>query len=71
MAEPAEAGSFRALLEHLQLPVVAEVPGLLRWATDGERALVDGDHGLLSLNPRRSEVEAFRAGRRAEGPAEP
>src|SRR4051812_48837474 len=53
-AEPA-AGSLRALLEHLHLPAVSEVSGLLRWATDGERALVDGDHGLVSLNPRRSE----------------
>ncbi|HEY8207335.1 MAG TPA: GAF domain-containing protein [Myxococcaceae bacterium] len=70
-AEPASAGSFRALLEHLRLPVIAEVPSLLRWATDGERALVDGDHGLVSLNPRHSEVEVFRAGRRPEGPAAP
>ena len=50
--------------------VVTEVPGLLRWATDGERALVDGKHGLVSLNPKRSEVEAFRAARRPEGPAD-
>jgi signal transduction protein with GAF and PtsI domain len=71
MAEPVAAGPFRELLEHLHLPVVAEVPGLLRWATDGERALVDGDHGLVSLNPRRSEVETFRAGRRSEGPEGP
>jgi len=69
-AEPAGAGSFRALLDQLHVPVVTEVPGLLRWATDGERALVDGNHGLVSLNPKRSEVEAFRAARRPEGPAD-
>ena len=71
LAEPVAPGPFRALLERLQVPVVAEVSGLLRWASDGERALVDGDHGLISLNPSRGEVEMFRAGRRSGGPAEP
>ncbi|HVE84539.1 MAG TPA: GAF domain-containing protein, partial [Myxococcales bacterium] len=57
LAEPVAPGSLRSFLERLRIPVVAEVAGLLRWAADGERALVDGDHGLVSLNPKRSEVE--------------
>jgi phosphotransferase system enzyme I (PtsP) len=49
-----------ALLALLGLPSIAEVGGLFRWASDGDVALLDADHGLLILNPSRSEVAMVR-----------
>jgi phosphotransferase system enzyme I (PtsP) len=39
---------------------VTEVSGLFRWATEGEVALVDADHGLVQLNPTRAEIALVR-----------
>ena len=47
----------------LDLPVVADVRALFRWATDGDRALVDGDAGVALLNPSRSAVALHRKDR--------
>ena len=34
--------------------------GLFKWASDGDVALLDADHGLLVINPSKSEVAAMR-----------
>lgn len=71
----AEGATGRAripvLLELLGLPAVVGVKGLFEWATPGDIALVDGDHGLVVLNPSRSETAALRAEKRREGAPKP
>ncbi len=60
-----------ALLALLGVPAIVGVDGLFKWASDGDLALLDADHGLLVLNPSRSEVAAAREARkrgRAPGP---
>jgi phosphotransferase system, enzyme I, PtsP len=52
------------LLRLLGVPAVIGVEGLFRWASDGDVALVDADHGLLILNPSKGEVAALREHRR-------
>ena len=59
-----DAGSgarTRALAALLGVPCVTGVQGLFRWATDGDLALVDGDHGLVVLNPSKADVQRVRA----------
>lgn len=61
-----EAGSgarTRALAALLGVPCVTAVQGLFRWAADGDLALVDGDHGLVVLNPSKADVQLVRAAR--------
>lgn len=55
----------------LDVPLIAEVEGALRWATPGDVALVDADHGFVVLNPSRAEVASLRAWRKRGGTAEP
>jgi phosphotransferase system enzyme I (PtsP) len=50
----------RLLLSLLGAPVLSDVPALFRWAEAGDVAIVDAVHGLLVLNPSRSEVSAVR-----------
>jgi len=54
------------LLRLLGVPAMIGVDGLFRWASDGDVALVDADHGLLVLNPSKSEVAALREHKRAK-----
>ncbi|MEM9696934.1 MAG: phosphoenolpyruvate-utilizing N-terminal domain-containing protein, partial [Myxococcota bacterium] len=63
-SRPADArtGLF---LELLDVATVREVEGVFRWCSPGDVALLDADHGLLIVNPTRSEIAAFRAQRRA------
>jgi phosphotransferase system, enzyme I, PtsP len=61
LSEHARGPQIRPLLELMGVPSVIEVTGLFRWAADGEVALVDGDHGLVRLNPSRAEINAVRA----------
>jgi phosphotransferase system enzyme I (PtsP) len=49
------------------VPAVTEVAGLFRWATDGELALVDADHGLVQLNPTRAEIALVRLAKKRPG----
>ena len=42
------------------------VEGLFRWASDGDVALLDADHGLFVLNPSKSEVAALRQHKRSK-----
>jgi phosphotransferase system enzyme I (PtsP) len=60
LAETIQSPRTAVLLQLLGLPAVTDVGGLFRWATDGDVALLDGDHGLVILNPSRSEVAAVR-----------
>lgn len=50
----------RTLLRLLNVPAVVGLEGLFRWASDGDVALVDGDHGLVVINPSKSEVASLR-----------
>jgi len=61
-----DAGSgarTRALAALLGVPCVTGVQGLFRWAADGDLALVDGDHGLVVLNPSKADVQRVRGAR--------
>jgi len=55
----------RTLLRLLDLPAIVDVNGLFRWASDGDLALLDADHGLLVLNPSKSDIASIREYRRA------
>ncbi len=55
------------LLRLLGVPSVTGVEGLFRWASDGDVALVDADHGLFVINPSKSEVAALREYRKSRG----
>ncbi len=55
----------QALLRLLGVPAIVGVEGLFKWASDGDVALLDADHGLLVINPSRSEVAALREYKRA------
>jgi phosphotransferase system enzyme I (PtsP) len=48
------------LLQLLNVPALVDVAGLFRWATEGEVALLDADHGLLVINPSRAEISMLR-----------
>jgi phosphotransferase system enzyme I (PtsP) len=50
----------QALLRLLGVPAIVGVEGLFKWASDGDVSLLDADHGLLVINPSRSEVAALR-----------
>ncbi len=39
---------------------ITDVHGLFRWVSDGDIALLDGDHGLLVLNPTKVEMATAR-----------
>lgn len=65
LSDRASGPRTRSLLTLLAVPAVVAVDGLFRWATDGDLALVDADHGLVIFNPSRSEVAALREKRRS------
>ncbi len=70
LSERASGPRTRVLLKLMNVPAVADVKGLFRWAADGDIALLDGDHGLLVINPTKSEVASLREHRRsAQDPA--
>jgi phosphotransferase system enzyme I (PtsP) len=56
----------RTLLRLFDVPAIVGVEGLFRWASDGDVALVDADHGLLVINPSKGEVAALREYKRAQ-----
>ena len=55
------------LLQLLEVPAIVGVQGLFRWAGDGDVALLDADHGLLVINPSKSEIMALREYKRQTG----
>jgi phosphotransferase system enzyme I (PtsP) len=60
LSERASGPRTRALLKLMNVPSVTDVQGLFRWVSDGDVALLDGDHGLLVLNPSKVEMAAAR-----------
>ncbi|HEU4532742.1 MAG TPA: GAF domain-containing protein, partial [Polyangiaceae bacterium] len=64
LAERSEGPRMRVLLTLLGLPAVVDVDGLFRWVADGDIAMVDADHGLLIVNPSKSEIAGLRKARR-------
>jgi phosphotransferase system enzyme I (PtsP) len=65
LSERATGPRLLALLKLLNVPAVLEVHGLFRWASDGDIALLDGDHGLLVINPSKGEMASLREYRRS------
>lgn len=63
LAAPQTSARTRALVELMDVPAVAEVSGLYNWATAGDVVLVDGDHGLVRVNPTRKERDEARVSR--------
>jgi phosphotransferase system enzyme I (PtsP) len=53
-------------LKLLGVPAIVGVQGLFRWAADGDVALLDADHGLLVINPSKSEIASLREYRRGK-----
>jgi len=51
------------LLKLLNVPAMVDVGGLFRWASEGDIALLDADHGLLVINPSRAEISKLRRDR--------
>jgi phosphotransferase system enzyme I (PtsP) len=65
LSERATGPRTRALLKLMNVPSVTDVQGLFRWVSDGDVALLDGDHGLLVLNPSKVEMATVREQRTA------
>ena len=63
LSERAAGPRTRTLLQLFGVPAVVDVQGLFRWASDGDIALIDADHGLLVINPSKSEVASLRRSR--------
>ncbi len=70
LSDRASGPRTRTLLALLDVPAVADIQGLFRWASDGDLALLDSDHGLFIINPSKSEIASLREHRRAK-PDEP
>jgi phosphotransferase system enzyme I (PtsP) len=60
LSAPTAASPGLGVAVALCLPVVAGVGELFRWVSDGDRVLVDGDSGSLTVNPSRVDVAAHR-----------
>lgn len=65
LTDRASGPRLRALLKLMNIPAVVGIEGLFRWATDGDVALLDGDHGLLVINPSKAEMASLREYRRS------
>ena len=59
----------RVLLELLGTPAIIDVGGLFKWASPGDVALVDADHGFVVINPSRADIAGVRAERREREPS--
>jgi phosphotransferase system enzyme I (PtsP) len=64
LTERASGPRTRSLLRLLGVPAIVDVQGLFRWASDGDIALLDADHGLLVINPTKSEIASLRVFKR-------
>lgn len=60
LTDRASGPRTRTLLRLLDVPAVVGVEGLFKWASDGDVALLDADHGLFVINPSKSEVATLR-----------
>lgn len=66
LTDRASGPRTRILLRLFDVPAVVGIEGLFKWASDGDVALVDADHGLLVINPSKGEVAALREYKRAQ-----
>jgi phosphotransferase system enzyme I (PtsP) len=66
LTERARSPRTPLLLKLMGVPSIIDVDGAFRWASPGDVALVDADHGLLVINPSKAEVASVRAERREE-----
>jgi signal transduction protein with GAF and PtsI domain len=57
----AEDSLGAAVVRAAGLPAVCEVGGLFAWARVGDRLLVDGDRGLVRVNPSAVAIAEFRS----------
>ncbi len=64
LSDRATGPRTRVLLELLGTPAIIDVGGLFKWASPGDVALVDADHGFVVINPSRGDIAAVRAERR-------
>jgi phosphotransferase system, enzyme I, PtsP len=71
LSDRATGPRTRTLLRLLEIPSVVGLEGLFRWASPGDVALLDADHGLLVINPSKSEVAALREYKRAHASERP
>jgi phosphotransferase system enzyme I (PtsP) len=60
LTDRASGPRTQTLLRLFDVPAVVGIEGLFRWASDGDVALVDADHGLVVINPSKAEVSALR-----------
>lgn len=60
LTERSSGPRTRALLQLVSVPAIVDVQGLFRWASDGDVALVDADHGLFVINPSKGEIATVR-----------
>lgn len=67
LSERAFGPRTKTLLTLLDVPAIVGVQGLFRWASDGDIALLDADHGLLIINPTKGEIAGAREHRREVG----
>ncbi|HHH31010.1 MAG TPA: GAF domain-containing protein [Polyangiaceae bacterium] len=61
----------KLLVQLLGVPTIADVRGAFRWMSPGDVALLDADHGLLTINPTRADIAAYRAEKRRERRSQP
>ncbi len=66
LTERAQGPRTKALLAIMGVPSIVDVVGAFRWASPGDVALLDADHGFLVINPSRAEIATVRAERRNE-----
>lgn len=64
-----ESPRARVLLELLAIPAVVDVAGVFQWTSPGDVALVDAEHGLMLINPSRSDIAALRAEKKRRSPS--
>jgi phosphotransferase system enzyme I (PtsP) len=60
LTERASGPRTRTLLKLLGVPAVVGIVGLFRWVSDGDVVLLDADHGLIVINPSKSEIITMR-----------
>lgn len=59
----------KVLLKLMGLPAIIDVEGAFRWASPGDVALIDADHGFLVINPSKADIAGVRAQRKKQGGA--
>ncbi|MFT3773722.1 MAG: phosphoenolpyruvate-utilizing N-terminal domain-containing protein [Minicystis sp.] len=66
LTERAKSPRTPVLLKLMGVPSIIDVAGAFRWASPGDVALIDADHGFLVINPSKAEIASMRAARREE-----